>query len=439
MIISFSVENFLSFKEEVTLSFVADPDDNTLEENLFSHPALPEGMKLLKSAVLYGANASGKSNFLNALTFFRNLIRKGHSLQLGQKLFTDYGNDDFTPAPFLLNAQKSNEDSRFIIQYLYKSVVYEYTIAFNNQAVTAESLKTQVENGEFQFVFDRRGQTIIYDSALPKKDEDLSTKQLEKAILSNNVLLAKAVSLGDTHLKEPFEGLHNHLWDWDRLSNSTRKALFDKTLDKSRLLRDLTQADFTITDVMVKKEEMPDEVYDALPEVIKEGLKQRPVGYRTSFSHQVEGLSVEFDLSQESEGTVRFFEMLGPLYEACRDGDFLFVDEIERHLHPTLLTKMIENFQEQLPCSEDRAHCSQLLMTTHSTELLDPSLFRKDQIWFASKNRETQASELYSLLEIEGIPEGADIRQEYLQGRYGAIPIVSSTLFSTPDVKEAND
>ena len=418
MLLEFTVKNFLSIKEAVTLSMVASTDA-TFEDNLLPYIDGKKEKNALKSAIIYGANASGKSNILKALKFFNGFIRKSHEMQPGRII---------TREPFKLDIDFIEEPSEFQIVFIHEKIKYLYGFSVTKDEVVEEYL----------YYYPNSRQSLIFER---KKDEYKFTVDIErqteikKKFHSPNKLFISTESIWEyDKAKIPFEWLSEHLniyIDHERLEGYTGANMEDDENFAYLVKKFMKQADVGIDDISVEVKKASElfnsEVFQFLSEEgrseILNKIKDDDVLNIKTY-HFIEDengnvLKQAFQLSDESEGTQKFFGLLGPWVDALVNGYTLVIDELDIRLHTLLVKKLVEMF---LNPAINRNN-AQLIFTTHDTNLLDSNLFRRDQIWFAEK-REDKSTDLYSLYDFGGVRKNISIEKGYLQGKYGAIPVL---------------
>lgn len=386
MLIQFTIENQRSIKESAVISFAASKDKSL--ESCLIHP--DEKRTLLPVLAVYGANAAGKSNVLHALMTMKDMI-VGFSSKLskGQKLPWE---------PFAGN----NRPTSFEIMYIYNQVRYVYGFSFDAKKIYTEYLY-HWPNGREALIFSR--ENGVYEFR-----ENIN----EQTTLSNRTLDNKLylVSSNDWNLPQTENA---YKWFLEKLtgiselpaaSSETVAEIVRSDESKARILKEMLLADLGISDVSIKT---------------IAGKKDETVITTTHRVIDEEGNIDHFQLlmDQESAGTQRFFSRIGGWLQALENGSLLVVDEIERSMHPLLTRRLIEMVQD----SSINTSGAQLLFTTHDALLLDLNLMRRDQIWFAEKNNQSCATELYSLASFSP-RKGENVRKGYLQGRFGAIPFI---------------
>ena len=421
MLIQFSVGNFLSFKERVTLSLVASPHSELKESNLIN---CRSDMSLTKGAVIYGANASGKSNLLKSLLVMKRFVR--HSVEHSQE------NGVSWVRRFRLSEDTEGAPSLFEVVICLDSTFYRYGFEVTKARVINEWLFMQEKRKEEQLFLRTDCRKIDIDRKRFKEGHGLIEKTKDNALfltvaaqfngsISNQIL--------DWFLSKLF--VINAIENTDYGVYTKRQALEDPKFRAlaGRLLR---SADFGINSIGVSRDEsaMSFNLTENIPGPFVKRLEDE-LGIRISTSHskydagnKVVG-GVDFDLGRdESEGTRRFFCLLGPVVNALGTGGVLAIDEIDSSLHSKLVWRIVGLFNS----SETNANGAQLIFTTHDTTLLSRNLFRRDQMWFTQRDR-YGVSALYSLSDYdEPIRKDASFEKDYLKGRYGGVPNITSEL-----------
>lgn len=425
MIQELKIKNFRSFRDEATLNFEATKD-TAFEECQVVEVA--PGVRLLRLALLFGANASGKSNVLEAVEFLREFWFAGK---------TDM--DAPTGAvPFLLDKETPSQDTVFELKFWLEGVKYWYLLSLNNRQVSLEKLY-RYASVQPTLVFQRElegGQSVIKFNPAAVKVSAAVTEELTLKCLPNMSFFAArgrvncslpAIDEVRDWLKTGFLPIiepRTMMFDY-----AGKKMLEDASL-KDYMLDFVHKADFNITGVNaeMKSEPMPSYIVEAvrqdqdIPNDEKENVLKNPVfqHVQTEFEHTVlneRGLE-KYVLPKElqSEGTRRTFGVEAAIYEALKNEKFLPVDEIESSLHPDLVEFILEQFLRM-------QNHSQLLITSHYDPLLNTidDLLRKDCVWFTEKG-DDGCSQLYSLVEFKGLNKINSFQKSYRNGAFGALP-----------------
>lgn len=410
MLIEFKVKNFRSFRDEQTLSLVASKDKAHLKTHAVETPikAIPG---LLLSAAIYGANASGKSNFIRAMQLMRVLVSDSAGLQVEQKLNLQ---------PFALDALTRDEPTEFEVTFLKDQIRYQYGFTARPDRIMSEWLivyKTAKPQTWFRRDYDpETGKDIyVFGSSL------LGQRHVwQKSTRSNALFLSTAVQLNSEQLRPVF--------DW-----ITRMVIFENGAGPIFLhtvnymvqnpINDIqnlmTAADIGISNIeLVKRKGIMHETKIDLFTGKVDSVQQEQENFMPLFNHAGPGGEANFELVDESEGTQRLFALAGPLFEILGKGLVLCVDELDKSLHTLLVRKLISMFHDP----KLNVGGAQLIFTTHDTALLDTDEFRRDQIWFTEKNLD-HASRLFPLTDFSARKNEA-FEKGYLSGRYGGIPIL---------------
>lgn len=393
MILEFCVGNYLSIKDELKISFVATSLKESLPETNDLVPISGAGVSLVRSAVIYGANASGKTNVLKAVAFYKHFIMdSSKNNQAGEAI--DVEN-------FRLNATTVKEPTTMEAIFTDGAFIYRYGFEVDSKAVRAEWLYRRVNKKRAKEVeiFYRENETTTVHPKSPLI-QDLVNK---KMVRGNALLLSTAAQfneptavsvlhwLGDTQVL--FCSEDEKLW------TQAIKHLDDENI-RDRITRFARYADLGIESIT----KIDNRIVSNHRQYDDEGREVNNVAF--SFN------------SNESEGTIKYFSLSYPIIDALDNGKRLVVDELDSKLHPLLVRKIITLFNS----SETNPKGAQLLFTTHDTFLLGAGLFRRDQIWFTQKDS-FGATEAYSLAEYR-VRGNSPFEKEYLQGRFGATPII---------------
>lgn len=418
MLIEFRVKNFRSFKDEAVLNLVASSDKMAETTNV-----LPTGNRsiprVVRSAGIYGANASGKSNLIRAMQLLRGIVSDSASLQAGQEINVQ---------PFRLDPMSAERPIEYEITFLLAGVRYQFGFTLTPRQVISEWL----------IVYKTTQPAVWYERnfnfEIQKYEYKFSTQLLgAKAVWSdatrNNALfLSTAVQLNSDQLRPVFDFLTRGLVIFENgttpIPEFTISHIARNKADTVKQF--LATADISIDDIALKKQQG-----------FKAGMKlhfatgqMEPISTEPqeivlpTFRHRSRTGTAVFEMSDESEGTQKLFSLAGPLFEILQRGQVLIVDELDRSLHALLVRQLIGMFQNP----DVNTGGAQLIFTTHDTSLLDGDLLRRDQIWFAEKD-EDQASRLVPLSDFSPRKNEA-LERGYLSGRYGGVPILRTLGFS---------
>lgn len=401
MLIEFRVKNFRSLRDEQVLSLVASKD-TSLQDTHTLRTGLKAVPSLLRSAVVYGANASGKSNLVKALQHMRGVVLESASVhQPGQP---------FTVQPFRLDSRSASEPTEFEVTFLLEGVRYQYGFAMTPQRIVREHLlvyKAFKPQRWFERHFDVSTGKDVYDFGPGLK----GAKHLwEGATRPNALFLSMAVQLNSEALRPVFDWFAKGLVILDEqtpLNPQTSIQWLRQAGRRQQLCDFLTAADISIADIEVVTRQAPDETEE----------------HQLRFSHVTEQGRAVFDLMDESNGTRNLLFLAGPVLDILNQGLTLVIDELDTSLHTLLVRELVRLFHR----SEVNTGGAQLIFTTHDTSLLDaPDLFRRDQVWLVEKDRD-QASALVALSEFSPRKNEA-LERGYLLGRYGGVPLLNPAL-----------
>lgn len=417
MLVEFRVKNFRSFREEAVLKLVAS-NDKTNEETSVKATGNLAVPRLLCAAAIYGANGGGKSNFIRAIQIFRRFLSNTSSFQF---------EISFHIQSFILNSDTVNQPVEFEITFLLDNVRYQYGFTLTPKKIISEWLivyKSARPTTWFERNFNpEKGK---YDYKFSNHLPGAKTVWRD-ATREDALYLTTAVSLNSENLRPLLEFMITSLVVLDNTVTSD----FSETMslitenNSKNVLELLSAADISISDIIkIQKIVVADGkltikktfLFDQIPE-------EAEVSYIPRFEHKTATVSKNFEFEDESEGTQRFFTLLGPIIQAIKNGKVLIIDELDRSLHPMLVRQIILMFQNP----KLNRNGAQLIFTTHDTSLLDGNLMRRDQIWFAEKD-EAQASQLIPLSDFSP-RKGEALERGYLLGRYGGVPILRSLRF----------
>jgi predicted ATPase len=418
MLLNFSVENFRSIKERQTLSLEATADDE-LES---THVQEEGGVRVLRSVVIYGPNASGKSSLLDAMSSMRHFVLS--SAREGQLL------DAIPVEPFLLHEETEHAPTSVEWDFLWQGNRYRYGFSADAVSVKAEWLFRSRGRAKAARLFTREGQDIKVNAEQFR--EGLVLKKLEKDLgnppVRENALVLSVVAQFNGQTSKEVLGWFDQLRFTSGLSDRghffyTADRLKDAA-SRKKLLSFAQRADFNISDLSsevseVAVEDLPGEAKAHLPpgkKFLTAEIKTKHPRYDRN--GKLAG-DVEFDLEdQESQGTRKFVALSGPLHHTIDEGSALVVDEFEARLHPLLTREIFAWFHGPAH------HCTaQLIVATHDVGLMDPEFVRRDQVWFCEKNAQG-ATNLYSLAEFDSnsVRPTTKFNKQYLLGLLGAVP-----------------
>lgn len=406
MIVEFSLANYKSFNALQTISFRATrltSEDKTVDtKNIFE----VGNDRILKIAGVYGANASGKSNLLKGLVFFKKLIVNSVETD---RLATHY------LSPFKLTDTPVENAGFFQIVLIIDKLKYRYGFTLNEDAtIQSEWLFGPASKIE-TYYFKRTGSDIKINDEFFSEGRDLPKDKLRKDVL---FLTFSASYNGDISRKiKDYFALKVHNDNYYGTKGLLRGFLRDQTRSTDRLIEDgkkeivlewMKEAGIVFQDVNIK----------TVGE--EKTLERKLVSFAKNIYNdkgEVKGQAIMYLDSDESEGTQKFYSYIGKLYGLFKNGGVFFSDEIDSNFHPSLLQKLISIFQND----KINTAGAQLLFTSHDTNLMNPDFMRRDQFYFTEKTIFDETA-IYSLADLRGIRNNADFARQYLAGLYGAIP-----------------
>lgn len=416
MLIEMNVANFRSLCGTQAFSLVKGKGDELATSNVFKVEAANE-FELLRSAAIYGPNASGKSNFLRALQTMKHIVlESAASQQRGDRL---------PVTPFRLSVDTRQAPSEFEVTFLVNGVRYQYGFSATPEQIHEEWLLAYPK-GRAQRWFTR-----VWAADKKQFEWELGSsltgeKQLwQKSTRDNALFLSTAVQLNSEQLQPVFDWFKSTL----RMSNvggwaPSFSASLCENDEKSKVMEFLHAADIHIDDVLIEKKTFdPDDLPSDMPEALRDAVIGQMKDKKTLEIKTVhkgnDGKPVIFDFDEESDGTRKLFAFAGPWIDALENGYVLFIDELHDNLHPRLVRFLVELFHK----AETNPKNAQLVFTTHETSILNQEVFRRDQVWFCEKDK-NQATELYPLTDFSPRKGRENLELAYLSGRYGALPFV---------------
>ncbi|MDP2223256.1 ATP/GTP-binding protein [Nitrosomonas sp.] len=419
MLIEFNVSNFLSIREQASLSMVAAKGLELANNNTFltGIPAVPS---LLRSAAIYGANAAGKSNFIKALQVMRQLV-----LQSSAKIQAD---EKLPITPFLLDEGSPLKPSEFEVTFINQGIRYQYGFSATPKRIIEEWLLAY-PSGKAQRWIERRYDEQSQSYRWGGMGNLTGKKELWKATTRSNALfLSTAMQLNNQQLSPVFSWFDNtlHVAGFGRWHPGFSMKICEKDNTREQVIAFLKAADVDINDIELEKEKFdPQNLPDDIPEEIKRHLekqyKDKPITQVKTVHTLETGRKILFDLDDESDGTQKIFALAGPWLDTLENGYILVIDELHDNLHPLMVKFLVGLFHNP----ETNPKNAQLIFTTHDTSILNQKVFRRDQIWFCEKDSQ-QVTTLYPLTDFSPRKGVENLEHGYLSGRYGALPYLAS-------------
>lgn len=441
MLVQFTVGNFLSFKDEVTFSMVGhkatkehEGEDDLCNVNYSTN----DNLKLLNSAVLYGANGSGKSNLLSAMSFCRDCMITSHEGQAA---------DEINVLRFLFSSETDNEPSSFELIFIINDIRYRYGFEIDTKRVHQEwlySLKSTPHAKETE-LFYREFQDIKVNTRSFKEGKGIENKTRANALFLSAVgqwdgKIAAEILTWFGSKFNIISGLEDTTTSYT-IKKFVEDAAFKAKIieffknikigfDHIEIVEDSELFEDSLQNVPDELTEEADELLSALRRFKAKTSSEIEIGQASVFSSHkkfdnaqkfLEHVALDFSL--ESKGTIKIFSLLGPIIDTIQNEKILIIDELDSRLHTLLTIELIKFFHKK---GNKKA---QLIFASHDTNLLKKEIFRRDQIWFTEKDK-FGATDLYSLVEYKinqaRVRNDASFEKDYLIGRYGAIPFLGN-------------
>jgi uncharacterized protein len=408
MVLEIRLSNFFSLKDEVVLDFraanIKSANAKALKDNTFGFYK----SELLKTIVIYGANASGKSNIIKAIRFCNAMVFESHNHN---------ENTVYNFQPFKFDGY-ANKPSTYFIRFAISGIEYEYSFSLTRTRIVTETLH-YYPRGRIKEIFtrdERRGKTKKEKytfTDLIKRPMDVAENTSDKTLY-----ISRASQMDRDVAKEIFNYFHGtFILDYLGFGISAIENISKQ--NKKQLIEALKTADNDIEDVTIKVLKKPGKNIHAdltnmtlkVEDIVQDHLQIK--------TYHKNNPTVAFDfLIEESQGTIRMFFIMLTLLDVVKNNKVLLIDEIEESLHPKIVEYIFNLFRA--------GEKAQLLCTTHNTKFLDLRKFRKDQVYFANKKQDG-TTDLYSLYDYSDFRDTMDLEKAYLQGRFDAVPIVNDS------------
>lgn len=419
MVIEFSISNFKSIKEKQRFSMVP-------ERKVKEHPDAilsVEKYQALSCSIIYGRNASGKSNLINAFSTLQKLVIESGNFEIGGKIpFYE---------PFKLDNKSKERPTEFKIDFIAKNGVrYLYEVSYTSETIIKEALYFYPKN-QIAKLFERlSGNKVTYGEYYSGRK-----KELADSVYDNQLLLSKVRTEKVEILVQPYlffhklifiSNVHDSSYDELLLTIYSNRAANKKNPHFFHNISKLLKTADTGIDSLSISENKFDELslpYEMAEEEKKRLIERYKYKLRTTRNIFEDGLLVgktDFTLLDESTGTLKLFVVGGLIIEALADGQTLIIDELDKSLHPKLTRALIKIFMNK----KTNPNKAQLIFATHDVSLLDLEFFRRDQIWFVEKEYEGNST-FYSVSDISGIRKNVPLEKWYTSGRLGGTPEIN--------------
>lgn len=424
MLIEFRFKNYRSFRDEAVLSMEA------IGLSSFKNCLIEQNnMKLLPGAAIYGKNGGGKSNVIRAFWLAVQFIRNAQRMQ--------HEKATVPVVPFALNDYSAKEPTEFSFDYISDGVKYWYSFAATREKIVRESLY-HAPKGQKAQVFVREGQTFRFTEDKAKR------KLISETVAENQLFFSVACTMNDAVCVNAMRWFREDVFFSRDYTDIPRQLM--EYYDDSNMLKAISDyaktADFGIEEMQFEIENKEIGTDLNFPEDVPEGMKAALTSFiqilsetsnnsegrlkmsRVKAKAKHKGINADgeeglynIELEDESDGTRKLMSIAPAIESVLTKGGVLFVDELERELHPMLVNFIVAKFQSK----RSNPNSAQIIFTTHNTELMNLEFMRKDQIYFADKRKSDGASELYSVTDFN-TKTADNIRKGYLVGKYGATP-----------------
>lgn len=424
MLIEFRFKNYRSFRDEAILSMEA-VGLGTMKNSLIQY----NNMKLLPGAAIYGKNGGGKSNVIRAFWLGVQFIKNAQRIQ--------HEKASVPVIPFALNDYSENEPTEFEFDYISNGIKYWYSFAATKEKIIRESLY-HAPKGQKAQVFVRKGQKFSFT------EDKARRKLISETVAENQLFFSIACTMNDSACINAMSWFREDVFFSRDYTDIPRQLL--EFYEDSNMLKAISDyaktADFGIEEMKFEVENKEIKNGLEIPEDIPEGMKAALASFIQVLSEtstnsegklkmsQIKAKSqhrgidsngdsrfYSLELEDESDGTRKLMSLAPAIESVLKKGGVLLVDELERELHPMLVNYVVAKFQSK----KSNPKGAQIIFTTHDTELMNLEYIRKDQIYFADKNRMDGSSELYSVTDFT-TKTADNIRKGYLVGKYGATP-----------------
>ena len=399
MLIQFSFKNFKSFKDEITLDMTASSIKEHLDKIIDK-----DNNKYLKVTAIYGANASGKSNVIEAFSHMKKIILDS---------FTEEAKWQNIPLKkFKFDEISKKSTSTFEVFFKYNNETYQYGFELDNYSIKEEWLykEKKIKYKKFELVFARQNNEFELSKELKIYNEMLNGLS-EKTLILSFLANIKIEDIKNTYewFKETKVLNLETFYTKDNLSEFLPKELLEGNLSAKKNFNNfLSDIDVGIKDIKIEE------------------INSKEKNKYNIFSVHLNNDNNEKEylpISEESDGTLKMISLYSDIEKCINKGGTIFIDELDAKLHPLLTKYLIQKFHNKITNPNN----AQLIYTTHDVINLKKEIFRRDEVWFVEKNSKNE-SYLYSLVEYKNdntkIRNDASYNKDYLLGKYGALPLL---------------
>lgn len=408
MLLEFACKNHRSIRKEVLFSAIASKDTTHIERT-----AEFDSERILKTAVIYGANGSGKSNFIDAINYVINLVTDSYKYPPGQGI---------PQVPHKLEGLDS--DSEYKLQFLIDGIRYAYGFTVRKFLIEDEYLY-YFPNKRPVKIFERNSDGFTAGSKFRGK-----FSLCNDVLKPNRLMLSCAANFSNVpEVEAAYRFLSGGivLYNIDSQNNwmkYTLRTLHKNPDIKKEVIQFMQRLSIDIKDIKIEMEKVsPNDIDlpDYLSDEFKNKLMQSTINkFRAELVYPKFSVDLE---NEESNGVRKLFAFLCPFIDITQNNKVLICDELEQSLHESVLYELVKLF---IKLSHGK-NC-QMIFSTHDTSLLNLDLFRRDQIWFTELKKEDRSTDLYSLAEIKNVRKDESFRKGYISGKYGAIPMLNADM-----------
>ena len=418
MLLRFGCSNHLSIREFQEISLLAPTKLSKKKDNLLE--VAGSKFKALRSSAIYGANASGKSNFIKSIVFMRHMVMNSHARFLPDQ--------EINNTTFMLDNESLAAPSQFECDFVNEGIRFSYGFTILNHKILNEYLYA-FPQGHKQTWFsrdegDQKNKKFYFGSQLKGRNALISD-----LTRSNSLFLSAAAQQNHEQLA-PVYGYFDRLISSNIAFGEHPQSMITDMLEGNRrkwVLEFLRGADTGIFDASVQTRDVPEEI-KRFEELLTSSWKKSDLNTKSTLELKVDNREISFGhlsnsnslvflpYAAESAGTRRMLELLASMIHSLDRGGLAVIDEIDASIHTLVASKLVDLFNK----SEINTKSAQLLFTTHDTNLLCNGTMRREEIWFAEKNSKGE-THIYPLSDYQ-LREGDNVEKGYLQGRFGAIP-----------------
>jgi len=409
MVLEIRLRNLFSIKEEIVLDFRAG-NINTQKSKALKHNVFDfKKSKVLKTIALYGANASGKSNIIRAISFCNAMVFASHQHN---------ENTVFAFKPFKFNGYP-NKPSTYFIRFVSNNIEYAYSFSLTQTEIITESLH-YYPKGRIVKIFTRderhgKSKKEIYSfGSVIKRPMDVAENTSHKTLY-----ISRASQMDRIVGKEIFKYFsETFVLGYQGFNARSVDILFEE--NRNLILQALKIADSDIIDIQKRKELKKGKSFKADFKTNKTSVEDIEEEYLKFITYHKLSPKIPFDFnSEESKGTQKLFFIILTILDIVKNNKILIIDEIESSLHTYIIEYIIEVF--------NASKQAQLIYSTHNTKLLNLNKLRKDQIFFVNK-KDDASTDLYSLFDYNDFRDTMDVEKAYLQGRFDAVPFIDDSI-----------